>query len=432
MLKRKIINNLIEWKNKKNKMCLLLKGARQVGKTYIIDIFCRENYSNYIYINFFEKPSYKDIFEGNLDIETICKQLNLLFPNTNLESPDTVLVLDEIQECPKAITALKFLSIAKKFDVIATGSLLGINYKEVASYPVGYIDHLEMHSLDFEEFCWANGINEESFKDLKTHLDTLKPIPEAIHNKMLELFKEYIVIGGMPNVVQEYVNTHNFQNVINMQKGILNDYENDIIKYAEGNEKIKIKNCFLSIPKQLSKDYKKFRYNLVEANGNSRKYANSLLWLNDANITSFCHNLGNLELPLEGNSKEDIFKVYMRDTGLLMAMLEDGYQQEIMNGNLGIYKGAIYENIVADIFTKNNKKLYYFEHNSTIEIDFIIKYQNILTAIEVKSSENTKSKSLKSLIINWNVQKGIKLSTKNISVISDKIINLPIYMAVFL
>lgn len=432
MLKRKIFNELLTWKMKKDKMCLLIEGARQVGKTYIIDVFCKENYQNYIYINFFEKPAYKEIFDGNLDIDSICKQLNLLFPNVSIEPFNTVLVLDEIQECPNAITALKFLSMAKAFDVIATGSLLGINYKEVASYPVGYIEHLEMHSLDFEEFCWASGISEDSFKDLRNYLDTLKPIPESIHKKMLEIFKEYIVVGGMPRVVQEYVDNHNFQNVLYMQKGILNDYENDIIKYAEGSEKIKIKNCFLSIPRQLAKDYKKFRYNLVEKNGNSRKYANSLLWLSDANITSFCYNLGNLELPLEGNSREDVFKVYMRDTGLLMAMLEDGYQQEIINGNLGIYKGAIYENIIADIFTKSNKKLYYFEHNSTLEIDFIIKYQNILTAIEVKSSENTKSKSLNTLISNWNVQKGIKLSAKNISVISDKIINLPIYMAIFL
>ena len=432
MLKRKIFNDLLTWKMKKDKMCLLIEGARQVGKTYIIDVFCKENYQNYIYINFFEKPAYKDIFNGNLDIDSICKQLNLLFPNINIDQSNTVLVLDEIQECPNAITALKFLSMAKAFDVIATGSLLGINYKEVASYPVGYIEHLEMHSLDFEEFCWASGISEESFSDLRNYLDTLKPIPESIHKKMLEIFKEYIVVGGMPRVVQEYVDNHNFQNVLYMQKGILNDYENDIIKYAEGSEKIKIKNCFLSIPRQLAKDYKKFRYNLVEKSGNSRKYANSLLWLSDANISSFCYNLGNLELPLEGNSREDVFKVYMRDTGLLMAMLEDGYQQEIINGNLGIYKGAIYENVIADIFTKNNKKLYYFEHNSTLEVDFIIKYQNILTAIEVKSSENTKSKSLNTLISNWNVQKGIKLSTKNISVISDKIINLPIYMAIFL
>ncbi len=432
MLERKISKDLLNWKNNPNKMCLLIKGARQVGKTFIINKFCLENYKNYIYINFFEKPSFKDIFDGNLDYETISKQLSLFFPDIELIENETVLVLDEIQECPNAITALKFLTIAKKIDVIATGSLLGINYKEVPSYPVGYIEHLEMHSLDFEEFCWANGIKEDTFKDLKEYFINLKPVPTAMHNKMLELFKEYIVVGGMPRVVDEYINTHNFANVLNLQKGILIDYENDIIKYAPDSDKTKIKNCFFSIPKHLAKDYKKFRYNLVETGGNSRKYANSLIWLSDANITSFCYNLNNLELPLEGNSKTDVFKIYMRDTGLLMAMLEDGYQQEVINGNLGIYKGAIYENIIGDIFVKNNKKLYYFEHNSTLEIDFIIKLDNILTAIEVKSSENTKSKSLNSLINNWNVQKGIKLSTKNVSIISDKIINIPLYMAIFL
>ena len=426
------MNDLINWKNNPNKMCLLIKGARQVGKTYIIDKFCKENYKNYIYINFFEKNNYKEIFEGNLDIDTICKQLSLKFPDRQIVKDDTVLVLDEIQDCPQAITALKFLTMANRFDVIATGSLLGINYKEVPSYPVGYIEHLEMHSLDFEEFCWAKGISEEAFGYVKEYFLKLEEVPIAMHNQMMELFKEYIVVGGMPRVVDEFVTTKNFATVLKLQRDILQDYENDIIKYGDNTEKPKIRNAFLSIPKHLAKDYKKFRYNLIESGANSRKYASSLRWLQDANITSFCYNLSIPELPLEGNAKSDVFKIYMRDTGLLMAMLDDGYQEEIIKGNLGIYKGAIYENIIADIFTKNNKKLYYFEHNSTLEIDFIIKYQNVATGIEVKSSNNTKSKSLNTLINNWNLAKGIKLSTKNVSIISDKIINIPLYMAIFL
>ncbi len=434
MLKRKIMKDLINWKNNPDKMCLLIKGARQVGKTYIIDKFCKENYKNYIYINFFEGNNYKEIFEGNLDIDTICKQLSLKFPNISLSDKpnETVLVLDEIQDCPQAITALKFLSIAKRFDVIATGSLLGINYKEVPSYPVGYIEHLEMHSLDFEEFCWANGISEEAFGYIREYYEKLEPVPALMHNQMMELFKEHIVVGGMPRVVDDFVKNHNFASVLKLQRGILQDYENDIIKYGDNTEKPKIRNAFLSIPKHLAKDYKKFRYNLIESGANSRKYASSLRWLDDANITCFCYNLSTPELPLEGNAKNDIFKIYMRDTGLLMAMLEDGYQEEIISGNLGIYKGAIYENIIADIFVKKNRKLYYFEHNSTLEIDFIIKYKNKATGVEVKSSNNTKSKSLNTLINNWNLEGGIKLSNKNVSIISDKVINLPLYMAIFL
>ena len=431
MLERKIYNDLLKWKSKENKQSLIVKGARQVGKTYIIDKFCRDNYENYVYINFFANSEYNSIFQNGLDVDTIIKQLTIRIPNINLIPNKTIIFLDEIQECPEAITALKFLTIDKRFDVIASGSLLGINYKEVPSYPVGYVEHLEMHSLDFEEFCWANGMNKEAINYLKEYFDKREPVPESIHNRMMDLFKEYIIVGGMPNVVNEFVTSHNFANVLKMQKDIIEDYKMDIGKYAKENEKAKIRACFLSIPKHLSKDYKKFRYSLVSTGGKAEKYQGCLMWLYDANIINFCYNLAKPELPFEGNARSDTFKVYMRDTGLLMAMLEEGSGKEIMDGNLGIYKGAIYENIIADIFTKLGKKLYYFEKNSTIEIDFFIKYENIMTAVEVKSADNTKSKSMNSIINNWNVEQGIKLSSKNIGV-SNNIINIPLYMSIFL
>lgn len=431
MLKRKIMQDLINWKNNTNKMCLVVKGARQVGKTFIIDKFAKENYKNYIYINFDENPAYKAIFDGDLDIETLIKQISLRVPNVNLVSNNTLIFLDEIQNCPKARTALKFFALDKRFDVIASGSLLGINYKEVPSYPVGYVEHLEMYSLDFEEFLWANGVSEQSIIDIKYYFEKKEKVPTAMHEKMLELFKEYIVVGGMPRVVDEFTSTHNFANVLKLQKAIISDYLDDIAKYAEGTEKTKARACFLSIPKHLSKDYKKFRYGYVEPRGDAKKFAGSLMWLYDAGIINFCHNLSNPELPLEGNARSDIFKVYMRDTGLLMAMLEDGSQEDIIDGNLGIYKGAIYENIIADIFTKSGKKLYYFEHNSKLEIDFFIRYKKQATAIEVKSADNTKAKSMNSVIEKWNVQHGIKLSTKNIGG-TDKIDSYPLYMAIFL
>jgi len=431
MLKRKITIDLIAWKKRENKLCLLVKGARQVGKTFIIDEFARANYKYYTRINFDENPAYKAIFDGDLDVETLIKQISLRVPNSELVPNETLVFFDEIQNCPRARTALKFLAIDRRFDVIASGSMLGMHYKEVPSYPVGYVDTIEMYSLDFEEFLWANGVLPQSIYDIKQYYSNKEKIPFAMHERMMQLFKEFIVVGGMPRVVNEFVTTHNFAHVLRIQKSILVDYTDDIAKYAEGNEKAKARMCFLSIPKHLSKDYKKFQYSLVEGKGTARKYGGSLMWLYDAGIINFCYNLASPELPLEGNAKSDVFKVYMRDTGLLMAMLEDGSQEDIIDGNLGIYKGAIYENIIADIFGKAGKKLYYFEHNSKIEMDFMIRLNNQAVAVEVKSAENTKSKSMTSIIENYGVKHGIKLSAKNVG--STGIIDsYPLYLAMFL
>ena len=288
-----------------------------------------------------------------------------------------------------------------------------------------------MYSLDFEEFLWANGIEEQSILDVKEFFDKKEVVPQAMHERMMELFKEYIVVGGMPRVVNDFVKNHNFANVLKIQKAIISDYEDDIAKYADGSEKAKARACFLSIPKHLSKDYKKFRYSLVMPSGSSRKYAGSLMWLYDAGIINFCHNLEIPQLPLEGNSKSDTFKVYMRDTGLLVAMLDEGTQEDIIDGNLGIYKGAIYENIIGDILAKKGKKLYYFEYNSTLEVDFFIRYERVITAIEVKSSGNSKSKSLETLMEKYGVKKGIKLAPSNYGK-KGEIDIFPIYMAMFL
>jgi len=431
MLERKIDEQLLAWKNKPDKKCLLVKGARQVGKTFSIDKFCRENYEHYIYVNFVLNEDYTSIFDGALDSASIIKRLTLLFPKAKIVPGETVVFLDEIQHCPRARTAMKFLAIDKPFDVIASGSLLGINYKEVPSFPVGYVNHLEMHSLDFEEFCWANGMTREAFGLLKTYFDADETVPRAVHNRMMDLFREYIVVGGMPAVVKGFVDTNHFGTVLETQRGILQDYLDDIAKYAEGNEKAKARECFLAVPRNLAKENKKFQYSVVEKGGTARKYKGSLMWLYDAGVVNFCYNLSIPQLPLEGNSKSDEFKVYMCDTGLLVAMLEDGSQKDIMDGNLGIYKGAIYENIVADVFTKMGKKLYYYCVPNRIEVDFFIRRGGQATAIEVKSSENTKSKSMKNIIEHYSVQKGIKLSTKNIDQ-TDKILHLPLYMTMFL
>ena len=307
----------------------------------------------------------------------------------------------------------------------------GINYKEVPSFPVGYTESIEMFSLDFEEFLWANGVSEEAIKYIKEYFIKKEKVPSAMHEKMMQLFREFIVVGGMPRVVSEFIENHNFANVLEIQKEIIRNYLDDIAKYAEGTEKAKARECFLSIPKQLAKDYKKFQYSLVQSGGNAKKYAGSLMWLYDAGIINYCYNLAKPELPLEGNSINNQFKIYMNDTGLLMSMLEEGSNKDIIDGNLGIYKGAIYENIIAEMFTKLNKKLYYFEYRDKIEIDFFIRKNGVATAVEVKSADNTKSKSMNSIIQNWGVEHGIKLSSKNIGG-SEKIDCYPLYMAIFL
>ena len=431
MLKRKIEEKLIEWKNNKDKSCLIIKGARQVGKTFIVDKFAKENYEYYTYINFIENPEYNEIFEGSLNVDNLIKQMSIRVENAQIEPYKTLIFLDEIQMCPKARTALKFFATDKRFDVIASGSLLGINYKEVPSFPVGYVEHLEMYSLDFEEFLWANKISENSIEDLKSYFINREMIPNAIHTKMMELFREYIIVGGMPRVVTEFINTKNFSKVLKLQRSIILDYEDDIAKYADNTGKARSKACFESIPRQLAKVYKKFQYSVVEKNSTAKKYADSIKWLKDAGIINICHNLSNIDLPLEGNAREDCFKVYMADTGLLMAMLEDGAQEDIIDGNLGIYKGAIFENIVADIFSKSGKKLYYYERDSKLEIDFVIRYNRKAVPVEVKSADNTKAKSLNSLFEKNLISLAIKLSSKNIGE-TEKILSYPLYMAMFI
>ncbi|MCL2137402.1 MAG: AAA family ATPase [Coriobacteriia bacterium] len=414
MLTRKITSQLNDWLSQSDRKSLVVKGARQVGKTFSIERFARENFESFIYINFEETPSLKQIFDGDLDTTTLIKQISLYVPGATIVECNTLIFLDEIQSCAEARTALKFMTQDARFDVIASGSLLGINYGEVSSFPVGYTDQIEMHSLDFEEFCWAMGVSPDAFNELRGYYDRREPVPDVIHTKMMQLFKEHIVVGGMPAVVASFAEKSDFGEVLRIQRAIINDYLDDIAKYAKDSEKAKARACFLSIPRQLAKDYKKFQYNIVDKKGSARKYGGSLMWLLDAGIISFCHNLGRIELPLEGNANTDAFKVYLNDTGLLVSMLEDGSQADIIEGKLGIYKGAIYENIIADIFTKNNKRLYYFEYRNSLEIDFVIRHLGVATAMEVKSADNKKSKSMRSVMQNHGATRGIRLTSKNL------------------
>lgn len=436
MLKRRIEQTLIEWKEDANHNPLILKGCRQCGKTFSVLSFARNNYKHVVYLNFFENSDYAAAFAGSLQIDHITMMLSALLGNDAVFVPgETVLILDEIQECPEARTALKFFKLDGRYDVIGTGSLLGVRgyRKAPRSIPVGYETVVEMFPLDFEEFLWANGISDAMITMLKTCLETKAPVPDAIHNRMKQLLLQYTVTGGMPEAVQNFIDTKNMYKVLQIQKDIVRSYEDDMVKYAAPEDKPFIKESFQSIPRQLSKENKKFQYSVIRKGSTASRYRGSLQWIEDAGIIRRCHNLSITELPLDGNAMEDIFKVYMTDCGLLVSMLEDGTQFDILQGNLYGYKGAIFENLIADIFSKMGRKLYYFHKDSGLEVDFVIRYKGKCTLVEVKAA-NGNTKSTKTVLQNpqkYHVEQAIKLGDYNIGR-TGQILTLPLYMAFLL
>lgn len=436
MLKRKIEQQLLNWKNTAGHKPLILKGCRQCGKTFSVLDFAKKNYKHVVYLNFFENPDYASVFAGSLEVDNIIMMLSaLLGKNAVFEAGETVLILDEIQDCPDARTALKFFRLDGRFDVIGTGSLLGVKGygKEPKSIPVGSETVVDMYPLDFEEFLWANGIAEPIIALLKKNLDTETPIPEALHHRMQQLLLQYTVVGGMPEAVQSFVNTKQMDQVLSIQRNIIRTYEDDMVKYADKKDKSRIKECFQSIPRQLSKENKKFQYSVVKKGSTASKYEGSLQWIEDAGIISRCYNLSITELPLDGNAEQDTFKVYMKDCGLFASMLEDGTQYDILQGNLYGYKGAIFENLVADIFAKMGRKLYYFRKDSGLEVDFVIRYKGECTLVEVKASTGN-AKSTKTILRHpekYHVHSAVKLGNYNIGR-SGQILTLPLYMAFLL
>ena len=436
MLRRKIEKQLIEWKNTPERKPLIIKGCRQCGKTYSVLDFSQKNYKNVVYLNFFENPNYSSVFSDSLEIDKIVIQLSaLLGKEANFVPGETVIIMDEIQECPEARTALKFFRIDGRYDVIGTGSLLGVKGygREPRSIPVGSETVLDMYPLDFEEFLWANDIDDSVVELLKTCLQNEETVPLALHNRMKELFLYYAVVGGMPDAVSAFVNTKQMDKVLEIQRDIVRSYEDDMIKYAERKDKANIKECFQSIPRQLAKENKKFQYSVVKKGGNAAKFGGSLQWIEDAGIITRCYNLSITELPLDGNAEENIFKVYMADTGLFVSMLEDGTQFDILQGSLYGYKGAIFENLIADVFHKMGRKLYFFRKDSGLEIDFVIRYKGECTLVEVKASGGN-IKSAKTILNSpekYHVNSAIKLGDYNIGR-SNKILTLPSYMAFLL
>ena len=437
MLRRKIEKTLSDWKNTPNHKPLILKGCRQCGKTFSVLDFAKKNYEHVVYLNFFVNPQYASVFSGSLEVDNITMLLSALMGKDAIfEAGKTILILDEIQDCPDARTALKFFKLDGRYDVIGTGSLLGVKGygdKEPKSIPVGYETVIDMTPLDFEEFLWANGISEQIITLLHTHLQNQTPVPDALHARMRELLLQYTVVGWMPDVVQTFVDSRRMDEVLQLQRDIVRSYEDDMVKYADKKDKAVIKECFQSIPKQLSKENKKFQYSVVKKGATASKFAGSLQWIEDAGIIARCYNLFITELPLDGNADQDTFKVYMRDTGLFVSMLEDGTQFDILQGNLLGYKGAIFEGLIADIFSKMGRKLYYFHKDSGLEVDFIIRYKGACTLVEVKANTGN-VKSTKTVLRHpekYHVTQAIKLGDYNIG-LSEQILTLPLYMAFLL
>ena len=433
MLKRKIYNKLLAWKGKKdNKGCLLLKGARQVGKSFIVDYFAKENYQSYIKINFIETPKLKEIFNGELTSSEILKRISLSLADIKFIKGSTLIFLDEIQECNEARTALKFLANNDDFDVIASSSLLGISYKEVSSIPVGYETHLMMYPLDFEEFLWGVGYDKQAILNLKSFFDNKEIIPQVIHENMLKLIREYIAVGGMPAVVNTYLASKNFSEVHNEQQKILDSYLDDISKYASTTEKPKVKNCYLAIPKELAKENKKFKFSTVEKKSTARKYKNSIEWLRDSNLVNLCYNVSTPSFPLNAYEKLDMYKIYLNDIGLLIAMYGFEMKKAIVDDTLeGAIKGGIYENLLSCMLIQLGYKLYYFRNdNGSTEIEFLISKETKIIPIEVKAKKG-RTLSLDKILSLNEIPYGYKFSANNIGII-DKKIAMPVYMAMFL
>lgn len=430
-MRREMLTTLVEWKSKSSHKPLIIYGARQVGKTYLVEEFAKENYEYCYSINFEFNEDARNIFAGNLDIRTLLMQLTT-YQSTPIVEGKTLLFFDEVQKCPQVLTALKVFALDGRFDVIASGSMLGIIMHEVSSYPVGYVESLYMRPMSFKEFLWAKGYSDELIDQFKDYFDKEELIPTAIHDKLNELFLHYIAVGGMPAAVKKYIETSNMQEVNYIQKNILLDYKNDIAKYATKIMREKARECFESIPEQLAKDNKKFQYKVVKQGGTARYYGNALNWILDAGLGIKINRLKTFDIPLRAYRDLNAFKFYFNDTGLLLSFYEQNVSYDIINGNLGVFKGGIFENAIAQCLIDNGLPIYYYQKSDTIEIDFVTSIQGKIVPIEVKSGKNTKASSIKTIVEKENLEYGIVFSMNNMNCSNKKIKYYPLYMIMFL
>lgn len=417
-LKRKIDKYLIEWKNDKYKMPLIVKGARQIGKTDAIENFAKNNYENIIEINFALEKQYQDIFDDGFDVDNIIKNITLKNPDFKVVPEKTLIFFDEMQACINCATSLKAFNQDGRYDVICSGPLMEINYKEIESNSVGNKIDYNMYSMDFEEFLWAKGYTEEQIEDLYKCMLEVKPLTHTQYEVMMENFKEYMIIGGMPAIVNKFITQKNYSGTLEMQKQILLDYEEDITKYANGLDQGKILNIYRKIPAFLGNENKKFQISKVEVGARKREYAGTIEWLDNAGIVNISYCMEQPELPLGGNYNPDNYRLYFGDTGILIGSLDEEAQEDLRNNkNFNTYKGAIYENIVGDMLVKQGYKLYFYKNEKgTIEMDFFIRDKGSLIPVEVKANDNA-TISLNNLIESEkfkDIKYGIKLCNKNI------------------
>ena len=435
LLKRKIDNFLIEWKNRPDHLPLIIKGARQVGKTESVRAFGRSHYENVVEINFALQKQYAGIFNESLDTDTIIKNISLINPAFTFKPGQTLLFFDEIQCNINGVSSLKFFKMDGRYDVICSGSLMGINYHEIESNSVGYKENYEMHSMDFEEFLWAKGYDPAQINDLYEHMVTITPFSELELNVMFENFREYMIVGGMPAIVRTFVSQKNYSGTLQMQKQILLDYEEDITKYAGGLDKGRILNVYRRIPVFLGKENKKFQISKVARGARNREYIGTVDWLNDAGIVNICYCMELPELPLKGNYDPNHYKLYLGDPGLLIASLDEESQEDLrVNKNFNVYKGAVYENVMADILIKQEYPLYFYRNEkSTVEMDFMVRDQNSLVPVEVKATDGATA-SLNRLIKSDkypDILYGIKFGMKNIGY-NGFFYTFPYFLAIFL
>lgn len=426
-MKRKILNDLMKWKENPHKKPLIIKGARQVGKTYIIREFAQEAYEDLVEINFERDLEFIDLFKKTHNPKDILQYLEVAFMDKNFDR-NTLFFMDEIQACSDALTSLKFLAESFPCDIICSGSMLGVAIANSTSFPVGYIETWQMYPLSFMEFIESLGMKENIIQSLSDCLLNNLPVMEVLHNKMNNLFKEYMVVGGMPEVVNKYIETKSFKETLLVQRRIVSDYLNDMVKYADGSEKIKVRECYQSIPLQLAKENKKFQYKLVKSGGNARYFDASLNWLKDSGLVNLTYRLKTIDKPLEIHKESAVFKVYMADTGLLVSQFDESVIKELLNGNLGVFKGALYENIAAQILSMHERGLYYFEPNTSSEIDFIIYYKGEICPLEIKAGRNTASKSFTNFVDKYNSPYAFRLSQKNIGTNKENVSYVPLYM----
>lgn len=430
LLKRKIDSYLLNWKENGDRKPLIIKGARQIGKTESIRHFGK-TYQNFIEINFVTNPEYQQIFYKGFSPESIIKEISFINPNLKFIPNSTLIFFDEIQNCSKAATSLKFFKQNGDYDVICSGSLMGLNYHEIESNSVGYKEDYKMHSMDFEEFLWALGYTPTQIEDLFNHLITNEPFSEVELNVMFEHFRDYAVLGGMPAIVNTFVKNKNFSNILKEQRQLLLDYEEDITKYALGLDKGKIKNVYRSIPIFLGLDNKKFQISRIAPGARNRNYVGIVDWLKDAGIVEVCHCLNQVALPLKGNYEVNNYKLYYHDIGLLIASLDDETQQDLrFNKNLNTYKGAIYENLIADTLVKSGYDLYFYKNKtSTLEMDFFIRDSKSLIPIEVKATTGTTSSLNRILDGRYpDIKYGIKLAQQNFG-FNGKFYTIPSFLA---